>query len=64
MSKGLLRQAVRSGVWGLVSVALVNVSAAFTGISLGFGWLSGGVAIFLGAPGVIGLLVINALFLK
>lgn len=40
----------------------VNVTAGMTGVSLGFGWLSGGTALFLGVPGVIGLLILNAIF--
>lgn len=59
----LIRGWIRSGLWGLVSLTLVNVTAAFTGISLGFGWLSGGAAAVCGAPGVVGLLFVNALFL-
>ncbi len=60
MSK--VRHFVQSGLWGLAALFLVNVSAAFTGVSLGFGWLSGGTAAILGAPGVLGVLLLNALF--
>lgn len=65
MNKGVLatiRRILRSGLWGMFALFLVNLSAAFTGISLGFGWLSGGTAAILGAPGVVGLLLLNALF--
>ena len=58
-----MRNALRSGLCGLISLFLVNMSAVFTGVSLGFGWLSGGVAMLLGAPGVVCLLICNALFL-
>lgn len=57
-----VRRIFRSGLWGLLSLCAVNLSAAFTGVSLGFGWLSGGTAAVLGAPGVVGLLLLNALF--
>lgn len=57
-----VRRIFRSGLWGLLSLCVVNFSAAFTGVSLGFGWLSGGTAAVLGAPGVVGLLLLNALF--
>ena len=57
-----MRGFIRSALWGMVSLCAVNVSAAFTGISLGFGWLSGGVAILLGVPGVIGTLLLNGIF--
>ncbi len=56
-----MRDMVRSGVWGLASLCAVNVSAVFTGVSLGFGWLSGGAAVILGVPGVIGTLLLNAI---
>ena len=52
----------RSAVGGFLSLCAVNLSAAFTGVSLGFGWLSGATAVLLGVPGVIGLLALNALF--
>ena len=55
------RRIWRSGAWGLASLCAVNLSAVFSGVSLGFGWLSGGVAAVLGVPGVVGLLVLNAL---
>lgn len=58
-----MRNALRSGLCGLMSLFLVNMSAVFTGVSLGFGWLSGGVAAMLGVPGVVALLLCNALFL-
>ena len=58
-----MRNKLRSGMWGLISLFIVNMSAAVTGVSLGFGWLSGGVAAMLGVPGVVALLLCNALFL-
>ena len=57
-----IRRIIRSRLWGLMALCAVNLSAAFTGVSLGFGWLSGGTAAVLGAPGVVGLLLLNALF--
>ena len=57
-----IREIYRSSVSGLLALCAVNLSAAFTGVSLGFGWLSGGVALLLGAPGVVGMLLMNALF--
>lgn len=58
-----LRQFLRSGLFGLLMLGAVNLTAAITGVSLGFGWLSGGAAAILGAPGVVGMLLLNALFL-
>ena len=60
MSK--VRHFVQSSLLGLAALFLVNVSAAFTGVSLGFGWLSGGTAAVLGVPGVLAMLLLNALF--
>ena len=57
------RSAFRSSVGGLLALSAVNLSAAITGISLGFSCLSGAVAILLGIPGVVGLLLTNALFI-
>ena len=54
---------VQSSFWGLLSLFIVNLLAAITGVSLGFGWLSGGVVAILGVPGLVGLLTLNALFL-
>lgn len=56
-----MRGVIRSSVWGLLSLLAVNVSATFTGVSLGFGWLSGGAAILGGVPGVLGTLLLNAI---
>ena len=59
----VIRQWMRSAKWGMIALGVVNLSAAFTGFSLGFGWLSGGVAVVLGMPGVILLMIINAILL-
>ena len=56
-----IRQWMRSAKWGVVAMGIVNLSAAFTGFSLGFSWLSGGVAVVLGVPGVILLTITNAI---
>ena len=58
-----LRSAYRSSVSGLLTLSIVNLTGVFTGVSLGFSWLSGGVALLMGAPGVIGMLLLNALFM-
>ena len=53
---------LRSSAVGCISLLTVNFGAGMTGISLGLGWLSCGAALLLGAPGVVALLVLNALF--
>ena len=57
-----MRSYLMSGVWGMLSLCVVNFAAAYTGVSLGFGWVSGSAATFLGVPGVVSLLLLNALF--
>ena len=57
----VFRQLLRSAKWGVLALCIVNISAAFTGVSLGFGWVSGCTAVGLGAPGVVGLLMLNAI---
>ena len=59
----VIRQWMRSAQWGGIAMGIVNLSAACTGFSLGFSWLSGGVAVALGAPGVVLLTIINAILL-
>lgn len=57
-----LRESLHSGVQGLCALAAVDVAGAFTGVSLGLNWLSALVSLFLGLPGVIGLLCLNWVF--
>lgn len=57
----VIRQLVKSSKWGVAALLMVNMCAAFTKVSLGFGWLSGCVAVGLGAPGVVALLILNAI---
>jgi len=57
----LVKEACRSAVWGWIALGLVHISAAWTGIGLGFGWLTCGTASILGLPGVIALVVMNTI---
>lgn len=52
-----------SGLQGLCALAAVDLVGMFTGVSLGFGWLSLGVSALLGIPGVITLLLLRCVFL-
>ncbi len=56
-----LRRLFVSGIQGLGAIALVNVTAGLTGVSLGFSWLTAGCGALLGVPGVIGLLLMQIL---
>lgn len=54
-----LRRLLRSGMQGLGAIALVNVTAGITGVSVGFSWLTAGCGVLLGVPGVIGLVLMQ-----
>lgn len=54
-----LRRLFSSGLQGLGAIALVNVSAGLTGVSVGFSWLTAGCGALLGVPGVIGLVLMQ-----
>ena len=57
-----LRRLLVSGTQGLCTLVAVNLTGAFTGISLGLGFFSGLCCLLLGAPGVILLLFLKVLF--
>jgi len=61
-SRRPLRSLLSSGVQGLCALGLVNLLGAFTGVSLGIGWLTAGVGFALGIPGVTGLLLLKLIF--
>lgn len=54
-----LRRLFGTGVQGLGAIALVNVTAGLTGVSVGFSWLTAGCGALLGVPGVIGLVLMQ-----
>ncbi len=54
-----LRRLFGSGLQGLGALALVNVTAGLTGVSVGFSWLSAGCGALLGMPGIIGLVLMQ-----
>lgn len=54
-----LRRLFSSGMQGLGALALVNVTAGLTGVSVGFSWLAAGCGVLLGVPGVIGLVLMQ-----
>lgn len=62
-SKRPIRYALTSAVQGIGSVLAVNIVGIFTGVSLGFGWLTlVGSAVF-GVPGVIAILLLRLIAL-
>ena len=48
----MLRGWWHSALMGLGGLLAVNISGAFTGVTLGFSWLCIGVSALLGVPGV------------
>ncbi len=56
-----LRRLLLSAVQGLCALGAVDVLGGFTGVSLGLSWFSVGVCGVLGAPGVVGLLLLKLL---
>ena len=58
-----LRRIFGSSLQGVCALGAVNLLGAFTGVSLGFGYLSAGVSILLGLPGVISLLIMRLITL-
>ena len=69
MAVGLIRTKrpieglISSGLQGLCALAAVDLAGMFTGVSIGFGWLSLGTSALLGVPGVIALLLLRWIFL-
>ena len=57
-----LRTLLTSAAQGMCALGLVNVLGTFTGVSIGFSWLSTGAGLILGIPGVIGVLMLNIVF--
>ena len=53
------RSALGGAVLGVAALGLVNLTAAFTGVSLPFNWFTAFTSVVLGAPGVVGLLVLG-----
>ena len=51
----------RSALMGLGGLLVVNISGAFTGVTLGFSWLCIGVSALLGIPGVTTLVLMDML---
>ena len=61
MKMHLLRSAGRSATYGWLALMAVHISAAWTGIGLGFGLLTCITATVVGVPGIISLLLLNVI---
>lgn len=61
-NKKPLRKAGVSALAGMGALGAVNMLAPFTGVGLALNWFTSFMAVVLGAPGVITLLVLNLVF--
>lgn len=52
---------IKSGIYGLAGLTLVNIASVFTGIGIGINLLTVSFAALLGIPGVILMLVVKGL---
>ncbi len=52
-----VRRLAVSGLQGVCALGAVDLLGTFTGVSLGWSFLSCGVSLVLGVPGVIGMLL-------
>ena len=58
-----LRGLLKTGLQGMCALAAVDVAGIFTGVSLGLNVFTGLVSLVLGLPGVIGILLVNLIFI-
>ena len=61
-SRKPVRGLLGSALQGACALAAVNVTGMFTGVSLGVNAFTGAVSAVLGVPGVIAMLLLNAIF--
>lgn len=57
-----VRRLLGGALQGVCAVAAVNVTGAFTGVSLGLNALTGGFCLLGGVPGVVTLLLLKVIF--
>ena len=57
-----VRSLIASGLQGICALAAVNITGAFTGVSLGLNVLTGAFGLLLGVPGIITLLILKVIF--
>lgn len=62
-AKHPMRRALGSAVCGAASLGAVNLMAGYTGVSIALNYATAFVAVVLGAPGVILLLLLRVLLL-
>jgi len=57
----MLRNWFRSGCLGIAALFTVNIAGAFTGVTLGYGWICLLVASILGFPGIVLLTIVEGM---
>lgn len=57
-----IRHLIGGALQGVCAVAAVNVTGAFTGVSLGLNAMTGGFCLLGGVPGVVTLLLLKVIF--
>lgn len=62
-AKRPLRRALGSAVCGIASLGAVNLMAGYTGVAIALNYATAFVAVVLGAPGVVTLLLLRVLLL-
>lgn len=58
-----MRGILVTGLQGVCALAAVDIAGIFTGVSLALNVFTGGVALILGLPGIVGVLLLNLIFL-
>lgn len=62
MRCAVIRNWFRSGLLGMGALLAVNTAGAFTGVTLGYSYLTTAVSFVLGIPGVALLTVLDGIF--
>ena len=63
-SKKPIRTAMYSGVLGAASLGAVNIAASYTGVAIALNYGTALIAVVLGVPGVITMLLLRVLTLS
>lgn len=58
-----VRSIALTGLQGLCALAAVDIAGIFTGVSLALNLFTGLISLLLGLPGVIGILLLNLIFI-
>lgn len=62
-TKNPFKNAFKSAAMGFMALLCVNVTAKATGCYIAVNWLTAFVASFLSLPGVVGMVILNLIFI-